>query len=90
MDKGILEQWLTTGYIDRNVFYEAEKGTPQGSPVSPVLANLALDGLEATVLGQFPERLKRQRKIHYIRFADDVVVIGSSKELLETDIKPRI
>jgi RNA-directed DNA polymerase len=90
MDKGILEQWLTTGYIDRNVFYEAEKGTPQGSPVSPVLANLALDGLEAAVLGQFPERLKRQRKIHFIRFADDFVVIGSSKELLETDIKPRI
>lgn len=90
MDKGILEQWLTTGYIDRNVFYEAEKGTPQGSPASPVLANLALDGLEAAVLGQFPERLKRQRKIHFIRFADDFVVIGSSNELLETDIKPRI
>jgi RNA-directed DNA polymerase len=90
MDKGILEQWLTAGYIDRNVFYEAEKGTPQGSPVSPVLANLALDGLEAAILGQFPERLKRQRKIHFIRFADDFVVIGSSKELLGTDIKPRI
>jgi len=90
MDKGILKQWLKAGYIDRNVFYEAEKGTPQGSPVSPVLANLALDGLEAAVLGQFPERLKRLRKIHFIRFADDFVVIGSSKELLETDIKPRI
>lgn len=90
MDKGILKQWLKAGYIDRNVFYEAEKGTPQGSPVSPVLANLALDGLEAAVLGQFPERLKRQRKIHFIRFADDFVVIGSSKELLETEIKPLI
>jgi RNA-directed DNA polymerase len=90
MDKGILKQWLKAGYIDRNAFYETENGTPQGSPVSPVLANLALDGLEAAVLGQFPERLKRQRQIHFIRFADDFIVIGRSKEMLETDIKPTI
>jgi len=90
MDKGILKQWLTAGYIDRNVFHQTKDGTPQGSPVSPVLANLALDGLEAAVLGQFSERLKRQRQIHLVRFADDFVVFGRSKYLLETDIKPRI
>ena len=90
MDKGILKQWLKAGYIDRNVFHETEDGTPQGSPVSPVLANLALDGLEAAVLGKFPERLRRQRQIHFVRFADDFVVFGRSKHLLETDIKPRI
>ncbi len=88
MDKGILKQWLKAGYIDRNVFYETEKGTPQGSPISPVLANLTLDGLETAVVGQFPRSLRRQRQIHFIRFADDFVVIGRSKELLETDIKP--
>lgn len=90
MDKGILKQWLKAGYIDRNVFHETEKGTPQGSPISPVLANLALDGLEAAVIGHFPRRLRRQRQIHLVRFADDFVVFGRSKELLETDIKPRI
>lgn len=90
MDKGILKQWLQAGYIDRNVFYQTKYGTPPGSPVSPVLANLALDGLEAAVRGQFPERLKRQRQIHIVRFADDFVVFGRNKELLETDIKPRI
>jgi RNA-directed DNA polymerase len=90
MEKGILKQWLKAGYIDRNVFHETENGTPQGSPVSPVLANLALDGLEAAVRGQFPRDLRRQRQIHLVRFADDLVVFGRSKELLETDIKPRI
>ena len=90
MDKDILKQWLKAGYIDRNVFHETEDGTPQGSPVSPVLANLALDGLEAAVLGLFPTNLRRQRQIHLVRFADDFVVFGRSKHLLETDIKPRI
>ena len=46
MEKRILKQWLKAGYIDRNVFYNTEAGTPQGGIASPVLANLALDGLE--------------------------------------------
>ena len=90
MDKGLLKQWLKAGYLDRNVFHETENGTPQGSPISPVLANLALDGLEAAAIGHFSRRLRRQRQIHLVRFADDFVVFGRSKELLETDIKPRI
>jgi RNA-directed DNA polymerase len=61
-----------------------------GGVTSPVLANLALDGLEAAVLGQFPERLRRQRQIHLVRFADDFVVFGRNKELLETDINPEL
>ena len=72
MEKGILKQWLKAGYIDRNVYYQTENGTPQGSPISPVLANLALDGLEAAVRGQFPRSLSQRRQIHFIRFADDV------------------
>lgn len=90
MDKSILEQWLKAGYIDRNVYYETKEGTPQGSPISPVLANLALDGLETAVIGHFPRHLRRQRQIHLVRFADDFVVFGRNKELLETDIKLRI
>ena len=35
MDKGILQQWLKAGYIDRNVYYETKNGTPQGSPITP-------------------------------------------------------
>jgi len=90
MEKGILKQWLKAGYIDRKVYYETQDGTPQGSPISPVLANLALDGLETVVIGDFPRSLKRQRQIHLVRFADDFVAFGRSKELLASDVEPKV
>lgn len=89
MEKDILKQWLKAGYIDRNVYYETKDGAPQGSPVSPVLANLALDGLEAAVIGQYPQSLKRYRQLHLVRFADDFVVLGRNKEVLATDVAPK-
>jgi RNA-directed DNA polymerase len=35
MDKSILSKWLKTGYIDKQVFYRTEEGTPQGGPITP-------------------------------------------------------
>jgi RNA-directed DNA polymerase len=90
MEKGILRQWLKAGYIDRNVFYETQEGAPQGSPISPVLANLTLDGLEATVNGHYPSGVKRQRQLHMVRFADDFVAFARSRGPLETEVKPRV
>ncbi|MDY7077225.1 MAG: group II intron reverse transcriptase/maturase [Chloroflexota bacterium] len=90
MEKRILKQWLKAGYIDRNVFYDTEAGTPQGGIASPVLANMALDGLEA-VIAALPHRgTKRQAKLHLIRFADDFVITGSSEALLSEDIEPGV
>jgi len=90
MEKRILKQWLKVGYIDRNVFYHTEDGTPQGGVISPVLANMTLDGLEATIANQPHRGTKRQAKLHLIRFADDFVTVGSSKALLGEDIEPGI
>jgi RNA-directed DNA polymerase len=90
MDKRILKQWLKAGYIDRNVFHKTEAGTPQGGIASPVLANMALDGLEATIANLPHRGTKRQAKLHLIRYADDFVVTGSSKALLGKDIHPGI
>jgi RNA-directed DNA polymerase len=42
----LIRQWLKAGYVDKNVFYETEAGTPQGGVISPLLANIALHGLE--------------------------------------------
>jgi len=44
MDKAILKAWLRAGYIEDNAFHATEEGTPQGGIISPLLANLALDG----------------------------------------------
>jgi RNA-directed DNA polymerase len=90
MEKRILRQWLRAGYIDRNVFYNTEAGTPQGGIASPVLANMTLDGLETTIANQPHRGTKRQAKLHLIRFADDYVVTGSSKALLGEDIEPGV
>jgi RNA-directed DNA polymerase len=90
MDKRILKQWLKAGYIERKTFHHTEAGTPQGGIASPVLANLTLDGLEA-LIDRLPHRgTKRQAKLHLVRFADDFIVTGSSRELLGEDIQPGI
>jgi len=40
--KALVRQWLKAGYVDGDVFHETETGTGQGSVVSPLLANIAL------------------------------------------------
>src|SRR5580700_811190 len=53
LDKGIVRKWLESGYIEKDVFHRTEEGTPQGGIISPVLANLALDGMEALLAEHF-------------------------------------
>jgi RNA-directed DNA polymerase len=58
MDKTILRKWLKSGYMEKHSFYATEQGTPQGGIISPVLANLALDGLERRLREKYPQRGK--------------------------------
>ena len=51
MEKRILRQWLKAGYVEETTFFETEEGTPQGGIISPVLANMTLDGLERVASG---------------------------------------
>lgn len=94
MDKAILGKWLKAGFLENNTFHQTESGTPQGSICSPVLANLALDGLEATLRSKFPQQywhlpLRGQcPKVNLIRYADDFIITGMSKEILENEVKP--
>lgn len=95
IDKTILQKWLKTGYIERNKFYPTNKGTPQGSIISPIIANLTLDGMERLLEQSFSihKRVNGKKynpKINFIRYADDWVITGDTKELLETQVKPLI
>ena len=92
MDKEILRKWLKAGYLENSVFSPTEEGTPQGGIISPVLANLALDGMERLLAEEFSKisRFSPRNKVNLIRYADDFVITGRSKELLETEVKPRI
>jgi RNA-directed DNA polymerase len=92
MEKAMLKKWLKAGYMEQHILYPTEAGTPQGGIISPVLANMTLDGLERAIREAIPPttRKSREAKVHLIRYADDFLISGSSKELLEQEMKPLV
>ena len=93
LNKEILGKWLRAGIIEQGSLYPTELGTPQGGIISPTLANLTLDGLErllkAIPIIKTSEGRKRPA-VNLIRYADDFIVTGRSKELLERTAMPII
>jgi len=87
MDARILRQWLAAGYLEKGRLFPTREGTPQGGIVSPVLANLTLDGMEKAIRSRI--RIRRDQ-VNFIRYADDVAVTGDSKEILEQKVKPAV
>lgn len=85
MDKEILSKWLSAGYIDKGSFYQTEFGTPQGGLASPTLLVLTLSGLETAVRAAVN---KRTDKVNLSIYADDFIITGVSREVLETKVKP--
>ncbi len=95
VEKTMLKKWLKAGYLEQKVLHATEEGTPQGGIISPVLANMTLDGLEAVLQAKFPHNTKRNGKyyapkLHLIRYADDFIITGTSKEFLEKEVKPLV
>jgi RNA-directed DNA polymerase len=77
-----IKQWLKAGVLDNGVFEETETGTPQGGVISPLLANIALDGMARLIETLFPKKNNRNQAV-LIRYADDFVVISPSLEIIE-------
>ena len=95
MDKTILSTWLQAGYMDKSALYVTADGTPQGGIISPVLANMALDGLERILRKTYPHSGRRalkgkNKQVNLIRYADDFIITGISKEVLEVEVKPLV
>ena len=88
-DKTVLAQWLKAGFMEGGILHPTEAGTPQGGIISPTLANLALDGLEAALKARFPRpRRGPGPLINLVRYADDFIVTGRSRELLSEEVQP--
>ncbi len=91
MDKVVLKKWLKSGYMEKGRLYPTKKGTPQGGIASPTLANMVLDGLEAAAKNAVSAKVNgKSSMINVIRFADDFVTTGHSKDILENMEKPAI
>jgi RNA-directed DNA polymerase len=87
MDRRILSLWLKAGYMENNRLFPTTAGTPQGGIASPVLANLTLDGMEGAIRAAIDPR---HDKVNFIRYADDFVATGTSKEILEQKVRPAV
>ena len=91
LSKKVLTQWLKAGYMDKEHWFPTESGTPQGGIISPIIANMVLDGLEKTINTHARHKPNSNpHKINFVRYADDFVVTGSDSEYLEQEIKPVI
>ncbi len=91
MDQQILRQWLKAGFMDKSALHPTRAGTPQGGIASPVLANMVLDGLQARLRERFPvHKCRAQNRVHLVRYADDFIVTGDSKEILEQEVRPLV
>jgi RNA-directed DNA polymerase len=76
---------LKAGVMDGPTLFPTEAGTPQGGVVSPLLANIALHGLEAHITTQpgLPKDAKGNlKRATLIRYADDLVVLHEDREVL--------
>jgi RNA-directed DNA polymerase len=83
----LIKAWLKAGVIDNGVFKATNSGTPQGGIVSPLLANIALHGMESAVgITYMKDRgsytVKGNRAL--VRYADDFVILTETYEDAET------
>ncbi len=84
-----IKKWLKTGVIDKFQWFPTEEGTPQGGVISPLLANIALHGMENRIKA-FAETLKgkgsrtnKRDAISLIRYADDFVILHENLEVIK-------
>jgi RNA-directed DNA polymerase len=92
----VIKGWLKAGIMENGIFYTSEAGTPQGGVISPLLANIALHGLEEDTKQALVQELKAYQKgkdkrvgdkqalgtMSIIRYADDFIVMHESEEIV--------
>lgn len=93
-----IRRWLKAGTVELGTWKSTSAGTPQGGPLSPLLANIALDGMERLfgaedARGRYV-RPSRRRSLNcgvsLIRYADDLVVTAPTRDILQTHVVPAL
>jgi RNA-directed DNA polymerase len=77
-----IRAWLKAGVMEGTVFTPTEAGAPQGGVISPLLANVALDGMEQAIIKGYPKG-HRVEKPMLVRYADDFLIFHSEKAAIE-------
>ena len=93
-----IKAWLKSGVCDNGSWFPTDEGTPQGGVISPLLANIALHGMEK-IVKEFARTLpgkkaNNEKEISLVRYASDFVilhpnldVITKAKALIEEFLK---
>lgn len=83
--RGLVEEWLKAGVVDRGCLAPTEEGVPQGGIISPALMNVALHGMEEAAGVRYRTSGPRAGELAVgsptlIRYADDLVVLCHSRD----------
>ena len=80
-----VKAWLQAGVMEGDTLFPTDEGTPQGGVISPLLANVALHGLETHIRDAFRECFQGHRnwKPIVVRYADDFVVLHEDLAVIE-------
>ncbi len=76
----LIRQWLKAGYREDGVFHETGAGTPQGGVISPLLANIALHGMEEALIVRRNTQGRNTGNRAVVRYADDFVVFCETRD----------
>jgi RNA-directed DNA polymerase len=93
-----VRHWLKAGVFEDGFFSPTDTGTPQGGVISPLWANVALDGMERLFDAEYADgrpkapafRRCNNKGVAVIRYADDFVITAPTREVLETYARPRV
>lgn len=90
--QGFIRRLLKVYIIEKGKKYKRKKGIPQGNPLSPILANIALHGMQEIFNHQSTNRKLNNQdyKIRLIRYADDFVVIAPTIKIIQKSILPKL
>lgn len=94
--KHVLKAWLKSGIMEELKYLETDEGTPQGPAggaggcgasgafgiMSPTLCNIVLNGIENVIKESNPKIKGISPGVHIIRYADDMIITGKSKDIV--------
>ncbi len=70
-----IKAWLKAGVMDGSELFPTSEGTPQGGVISPLLANIALHGMENRIKDYMGKNPNVRKSVSLIRYADDFVIL---------------
>lgn len=84
----LIRGWLQAGVLEGENLFPTVEGTPQGGVLSPLLANIALHGLETVIQDAFPKtKTVNGRVVNWvptvIRYADDFVICHRDRTVIQ-------